>query len=703
MGAHADRMAATWIAVVLASTLAGGSVPAAERRVALEYKRDRKASSRPADVPAPSVPDVPDDLRVAAPAVPAPQVGGESPARLARPGGTGDVDAAAERAADAMVLEAVGVWGFTEYWRAGFARGTHTALNDPRVGAWDRVEGLRFGRLDPAVRPLGQQVAAEAAAETAARAAGDRVRDQFLELDRVPVRDVTTRSQRAGVPAFAGPFAVAPDRDAVFAAYPIATAPRLSQEGRKARGGWAATPSQLVRDERHGVYDERWKDAVRAFTVWRERQRPGSTWSRLGSAQRQRFRDVFLARFDQRLSTTDLRRAYAGWRIGWEDGWRYGALLQAEWAYREGYAEGFDLGVREVAAIAYPYAWERAYSQAYAAHFDDWSRSARPGIVEARVEDEDDDGIFEPGERAVVSLALVNYGGGAGTFDASARGELLEGESAARVTLPARARAARPTRLTPRIDPRAAIRARGTIAVTVGDARAEIPLTVSHPLAIEGPPAVEADRLEGRVRLNVSVVNSSRRSVRATASAERVEGGVERATEDLGAIEAGGRRSVDFGFVGIHPLDLIAGEAHFRITVIRAGTANDQREIGVEPVVTDFGNPDLVTFMVDLARSPRVSPPDVAEVRSLLFERLRADWDRARFGPGNPYKRDLESGSAETALGELVRAVRSEHGRLASPQVFQRLGGDIAGLADDLPGAHPLLRKWMKRLAKTLP
>jgi hypothetical protein len=34
--------------------------------------------------------------------------------------------------------------------------------------------------------------------------------------------------------------------------------------------------------------------------------------------------------------------------------------------------------------------------------------------------------------------------------------------------------------------------------------------------------------------------------------------------------------------------------------------------------------------------------------------------------------------------------------------VFDDLGQDVAVLCDDLPGAHPLLRKWMKKLAKRL-
>lgn len=38
----------------------------------------------------------------------------------------------------------------------------------------------------------------------------------------------------------------------------------------------------------------------------------------------------------------------------------------------------------------------------------------------------------------------------------------------------------------------------------------------------------------------------------------------------------------------------------------------------------------------------------------------------------------------------------------ASPQVFDGLARDVDALAEDLPGAHPVLRKWMKKLAKRL-
>jgi hypothetical protein len=85
-----------------------------------------------------------------------------------------------------------------------------------------------------------------------------------------------------------------------------------------------------------------------------------------------------------------------------------------------------------------------------------------------------------------------------------------------------------------------------------------------------------------------------------------------------------------------------------------------------------------------------------------MMERLRADWERAVDASGNPYRRDFESSGTETVLGELVRA--TQHGRrsFASPQVFEGLDGDVAELCDRLPGAHPLLRKWMKKLARRL-
>jgi hypothetical protein len=82
-----------------------------------------------------------------------------------------------------------------------------------------------------------------------------------------------------------------------------------------------------------------------------------------------------------------------------------------------------------------------------------------------------------------------------------------------------------------------------------------------------------------------------------------------------------------------------------------------------------------------------------------MMERLRADWARAAGASGNPYKRDFDTEGTETVLGQLVRVAQGGKRSFASPQVFAGLDGDIMALAEDLPGAHPLLRKWMKKLA----
>ena len=53
-------------------------------------------------------------------------------------------------------------------------------------------------------------------------------------------------------------------------------------------------------------------------------------------------------------------------------------------------------------------------------------------------------------------------------------------------------------------------------------------------------------------------------------------------------------------------------------------------------------------------------------------------------------------------LGEMVRATRDGRQTFASPQVWDGMEAEVTALAEDLPGAHPLLRKWMKKLAKRL-
>ena len=110
-------------------------------------------------------------------------------------------------------------------------------------------------------------------------------------------------------------------------------------------------------------------------------------------------------------------------------------------------------------------------------------------------------------------------------------------------------------------------------------------------------------------------------------------------------------------FAGIHPLDSDRGG----IAVARLGRAGGAgrrhaRRSALAPVATDLTNPDLLDFMLALARTADVSRSDVHDARALMMQRLRADWERAADADGNPYRRDYETEGSETVLRRLVRA-----------------------------------------------
>jgi hypothetical protein len=664
--------------------------------VDLDWKRDTKARGPKDEAPEPSTPSVPEDIKVVVVVQGAP--------RVAVPKGTATdtVPDRAARAADEMATEAVRVWGFRQYWRAGFANGFDQAMHDPRVAASEHAEGLRYGHLDPRALLTGQQLAQDDAGDQAQQAAEGRVRDQFMDLARMPQRD-REPAFRPSAPAWAGAvFATAPVIDAVFTAMPLSAAP-LSRDGRAALEGWSVQPAVLARGEgRPQVYEATWKDADRAFAVWRDRQGRSSFWARLSSSDRDRFQSIFVASFPQALSDCDLNGAYAGWRVGFSDGWRYGASVQGEYAYRQGYAEGFDAGVRDAAAIAWPFAFRHAYAGAYDSAFSRWSTTPQPAVAAVRVIDANDDGVTEPGERILVEADLVNYGGAAGTFDVRASGRDLEGDASRSVTLRARSKASLDRPLDLHVDAGTPNRTDSVVTVSVGEDRFDTTLHVTHPLVIDDGTEVSADYLGGRVRLDVEIRNLSRRDLEGVLRASSVGRDTGRLQDAPVRIAAGRSTRASLTADDLRPLDLIGGHAQWRLTVDRERGTDDERVLGPQEVATDLGSRDLLLYMVDLARNARAPRQDVAEARALFLDRIRADWERACAADGNPYKRDVENGSATTALGDLARTVKGERRSFASRDVFDGLGDDIASFAEELPGAHPLLRKWMKKLAKQI-
>ena len=196
--------------------------------------------------------------------------------------------------------------------------------------------------------------------------------------------------------------------------------------------------------------------------------------------------------------------------------------------------------------------------------------------------------------------------------------------------------------------------------------------------------------------------NTSSRDARAVVSVVALDVRRDAREDELGVVPADGRRGASVTFTGIHPLDLIGGVSRWRASVARGQTIDDEREIRIDPVATDLSNPDLLDFMLALADTPQVSRSDVMDARELMMDRLRADWERAASVSGNPYKRDFESSGTETVLGELIRTTGGGRRSFQSPQVFEGLNRDVQTLSDELPGAHPILRKWMKKLAKRL-
>ncbi|HEX4824801.1 MAG TPA: hypothetical protein VFV19_10830 [Candidatus Polarisedimenticolaceae bacterium] len=662
-------------------------------KVALEYKRDPAARRDPDDAPAKSAPDLPDDLKVVVTV--SPQV---AAARRGAPRPAADPETLGDKAGETMALEATREWGWRQYWRAGFQRGAREALNDPRPATWERREGFRYGRLDPRAMTVGGSIAQDAAVDAAAGIAADRVRAQFADLSRDPRNDPASPGAAAASSRFmpSGPWADQPVFDDVFAAMPFGSAPGLSRDARAALDGWDAQPAGLTRDASASrAYDGAWKDSAYAFAVWRDRQRPGSYWTKFGPGERDRFRAAFFESFDDTFAAVDLRQVYAGWRVGYADGWRYGRAVNAEWAYRQGYADGFNDGVRAAAAMSFGFLFDKAYAAAYEREYQNWSRNPRPALEDVHVVDAGGDGVVEPGERVMLAGNIVNYGGADGTADVSVHGTILTAGDDASVRVAARSRVPMP-RLVLAVAGNVPPRTQADLVVGLDDDRQKVPVYVSWPLELANEPSIESDPLRGTVRVALAVANRSRNPMRAETS---IAGSGEPRRDRLD-VPAGGTATTEAVYDGLRPLDLLAGTPRFDVSVARDGTLQDTRTVTLAPASTDLSSPDLVSYMIELAHTQRVPMRDITQARALLMDRMRADWQRAIAADGNPYKVDFEEGSASTALGELVRAVGGTKGRFANPDVFDGAGSDISALAEDLPGAHPMLRKWMKKLAK---
>jgi hypothetical protein len=447
-------------------------------------------------------------------------------------------------------------------------------------------------------------------------------------------------------------------------------------------------------------YDAAWMRADRALAEWRDRHGRRAGYDRLDRAERERFDTVFRAAFERRLAISYDRHLARAYDEGFDDGWTYGSFLEDELQYRAawdgGWAETFVRTARDAFARTFP----EAFREDYRERFDDWSRNAKLEIGAMRLFDGDDDGVFAPGDRLVVEYELINYGGGVGEFPVSLAGRALAEPVGGFAAV--RPRSVNPMTLTlARIAGDAPLRTESRVELTVRDRRRSATLAVRYPLEIvRSDVTVRRDNVGGRVVVEAPVANVSRRPVRGMLRADDGRSAYdERAFE---AIEPNRRTTMRLDLTGLEPLAMIGGDVDLDLSVVVGGVVQDRYRRPLPDVVRDLRNRELLALMIGMARGERATASEIARARELMLYRLREDWKVAAMGSGNPYKRDYREETGETALGDLVRTLEDERA-LRDADVFDGMSGEVLALSRTLPGAHPFLRKYVRRLAAELP
>ena len=346
------------------------------------------------------------------------------------------------------------------------------------------------------------------------------------------------------VPEFEGPYAVAPVLDDVFSSHPPDArrgfVARRSSRDRRMAGGAGDARAPRSSGARVRLQVERPRGRVREVE--------GASAARLGlfamvSRGAGPVPCVLRREVRIRAPIDGLHRLLnEAWRIGFVDGWRYGAAIHAEWAYRQGYAEGFDAGVREAGTVEFPYAYERAYNQAYAKWFDHWSRTAYPGLGRVRLDRR------ERRRDLRARRARVDRGRGRqlrrGIRHVRPRrvGKGRDGIRDRKVRLVGRGRMPESQKLSVQIADDVAPRTSSNVIVSLGDAKFETPLWISRPFEVADAPTIAADRLEGRVTLSLSVQNTSRRDADAVVRIDPLTGVGDSKREDVGIVPSGGSK-----------------------------------------------------------------------------------------------------------------------------------------------------------------
>ena len=603
----------------------------------------------------------------------------------------------ARRAADIQVSGP----GVRNYFRVGFYRGMLDALNDERIGRRDFREGLRHGDTDREALRLGRRLGSDAAFERAVVDAESAVEAQFRDLENEPLF-----APVPDVPAWAAPQVAfdVPDVNELLREFPLPSFDLLGRDFALYLAGWEWDAARLHASRNYtDFYSRDWDSANRAFREWRLNPRNERLLRGLTTAEVQRLRAIFSDAFVHRIDLIADRELTPAWSLGLDRGWDYGRFIHEELDYRVGFAKGFrqqaSLAARAVFRSAYP----GEFDAAYAVSFERWSTTAVPAIGSVQLFDGNDDGVFEPGERVLADIELINFGGVEGRFTAALDGVALSEMDSKGARLPARSASVRRGFLEVVIDSSIRPRTRTELILRVAGETRTVGLRINRPLEwVDSSLRLSRDNLDGRVRVELDVRNLSRRERSAQASLTTNTRDDIALSQELPLVRPGDEVTLRFDLNGLSPLDLIAGRVSLDLFLDTDGVEQDRMTAALGETATDLTNRDLPRLLRRML-AEGASEAETAQVRELLLRRLRVDWRAAVRANGNPYKRDYRSGGDLTALGQLVQLSSTSSARSANVDLFDGLSADVLTLARDLPGPHPLLRKYVKRLARRLP
>ncbi len=590
--------------------------------------------------------------------------------------------------------------GRLEVVRVAFRHGIVTAVESPLVGERDEEDGRRDGLLDPRAFDAGTALAAEEAARLADQDARARAGTLFADLAIEP-------GPEPPPPAPGWRPHLAPSREPSLQETVRSWPPEALPEGLDPAAAllreWDDDPWSLFLRPVPAAIDAWWTDPDRGFSLWLGRDEHQRRYGALpDDGARRAFRESFAAGFREALQDEVAPRTRDAWSDGFAIGWRYGAWIVCEHRYSLGWHDGWAEAVADAAEAAFAHEWDVAWRRAFDAELVRWWRSPQPRIVSFGLDDGDDDGVFEPGERAVATVEVANLGGAAGVPLLRVEGEALSTSQEIEVELPGRT--SRTAVFELEIRPRAPLRRSSAVHASLDGLVESLPLWVSHPLELAGgwtAPAV--DPVGGTATVIATVVNTSRHPVSATAAFE-----VEDAAElvrytALGTLAAGAEAEVRFELDGIHGLDLLAGTVQGTVVVRGDGREHDRRSGRLPDLAADLECRELERYLEATARRPDPSADEVSLLRSLVRRRLELDWRRAAAARGNPYREDAEGGGRRTALGDLVRLAERVGPEATSPEVLDAVTGEARALQDELPGVHPRLRHWYRQLSLRLP